>query len=230
MDESVGDKIKQAMEEIKNISPEFSEDWFSPEEGIEVTGPYKFTLPGEEGYEGYYHGQFQDGKRHGLGKCVTNEGSICYGFYKNDVPNGKFIRLRRNLNPKSEKDWHVEFYMGEMKEGLPDGAGKITYDDGQSYIGEYSHGRENGKGVKTYGDGNKYDGELKNGLFEGYGIFHWVNGKRYEGYWSQSKRHGKGVVYDPQNYPNLRFNCEFNMDAQVSIVKEEIAAEKPAEE
>ena len=44
-------------------------------------------------------------------------------------------------------------YVGEFKEGLPDGQGTLTYPDGRKYVGEFRGGQMNGTGKMTYPDG-----------------------------------------------------------------------------
>ena len=41
--------------------------------------------------------------------------------------------------------------------------GAITYSDGTLYVGEFKDGLPNGQGTFTYGNGKQYEGGLKNG-------------------------------------------------------------------
>ena len=54
-------------------------------------------------------------------------------------------------------------YIGEIKNGKPNGTGTITSPDGKKYVGEFKDGKEHGKGTYTYPDGVKYEGEWKDG-------------------------------------------------------------------
>ena len=49
--------------------------------------------------------------------------------------------------------------------------------DGRKYIGEYKDGMPDGEGTKTWPDGRKYIGEYKDGLFHGFGSATRNNGK-----------------------------------------------------
>ena len=50
--------------------------------------------------------------------------------------------------------------------------GAYTHPDGEEYVGEFRDGKPNGQGTHTYSDGRKYIGEWRNGNFNGQGIFH----------------------------------------------------------
>ena len=54
-------------------------------------------------------------------------------------------------------------YIGEIKNGKPNGTGTITSPDGKKYVGVFKDGKEHGKGTYTYPDGVKYEGEWKDG-------------------------------------------------------------------
>jgi outer membrane lipoprotein-sorting protein len=47
----------------------------------------------------------------------------------------------------------VDTYTGEFKNGLPDGKGKYTYENGNVYNGYFTEGLKNGKGVFTFSIG-----------------------------------------------------------------------------
>ena len=54
-------------------------------------------------------------------------------------------------------------YIGEIKNGKPNGQGTYTFPDGKKYEGKFKDGKEHGKGTYTYPDGVKYEGEWKEG-------------------------------------------------------------------
>ena len=54
-------------------------------------------------------------------------------------------------------------YVGEFKDGYPNGKGKRSSPDGRNYVGEWKDGREHGQGTFTWADGKKYEGEWKDG-------------------------------------------------------------------
>ena len=69
-----------------------------------------------------------------------------------------------------------------------------TFKSGDNYVGEWKNGKPNGKGTYTYDNGEIYEGDHKNGLRNGSGIYTFLNGN---GYWSgefkDGKLHGKGI-------------------------------------
>lgn len=54
-------------------------------------------------------------------------------------------------------------YIGEVKNGKPEGQGAITYADGGKYVGEWAEGKREGQGTYTYAQGDTVTGEWKNG-------------------------------------------------------------------
>lgn len=110
-------------------------------------------------------------------------------------------------------------YEGQMKEGLPQGAGKVTFEDGSVYEGNWSHGEYHGQGklsssTFSYEGGFKdslfdgegkltlvgvgeYEGMFSRGKFSGYGIFRWIKGKIYRGHWRDNHMHLKGMLVWP---------------------------------
>ena len=80
--------------------------------------------------------------------------------------NGKFKWFENGDEDKDRK------YVGEIKNGKPNGLGTITYPDGFKYLGKYN------------------DGKLKNV----WKIFTFPNGRKYVGEWKDGKRNGQGTI------------------------------------
>ena len=78
-------------------------------------------------------------------------------------------------------------YVGEFKDGKPNGQGTMTLPDGTKYTGEWKGGKPNGQGTEITTDGSKFVGEFKddrflNGTFydkDGNIIGKWVNGVKH---------------------------------------------------
>ena len=85
-------------------------------------------------------------------------------------------------------------YIGEEKDGLPNGMGKMIYADGDIYEGSYVNGKKEGKGTYFYADKSVYEGEYVNGREEGKGKHTYVNGNVYEGDYVNGKREGVGKL------------------------------------
>ena len=86
---------------------------------------------------------------------------------------------------------------------------ELQLDDGSKYIGQVKNGVPEGKGIRYVYNGNIYEGDFKNGKMEGKGIYYWIDGERYDGEYRNNKREGKGIDY----YSNGdRFEGDFRND------------------
>jgi len=56
-------------------------------------------------------------------------------------------------------------YVGETKNGLPDGEGTHTFPNGDKYIGEFWNGKKHGHGTIYWTNGNKVVGEFQNNQY-----------------------------------------------------------------
>ena len=56
-------------------------------------------------------------------------------------------------------------YVGESKNGEPNGQGTMTLPDGTKYFGEWKDGKPNGQGTEITTDGSKFVGEFKDDSF-----------------------------------------------------------------
>ena len=87
-------------------------------------------------------------------------------------------------------------YVGELKDGFPNGQGTYTYGkgelEGHKYVGEYKDDKRHGQGTYTFGkgpnEGDKYVGEYKDDLMHGQGNYTWPDGHKYVGEWEDNKR------------------------------------------
>jgi hypothetical protein len=74
-----------------------------------------------------------------------------------------------------------EKYVGEVRDGQPNGQGTLTWPNGEKYIGEWRDGQRNGQGTFTWPDGAKYVGEFRNDRKHGQGMHTFANGRKYVG-------------------------------------------------
>jgi len=58
-----------------------------------------------------------------------------------------------------------QIYVGEWKDGKPEGVGVKTWPDGRIYDGKWLAGRPCGEGIKTYKDGSQRRGKWEDGNF-----------------------------------------------------------------
>jgi hypothetical protein len=139
---------------------------------------------------------------------------------------GKGVLYRRLVNGKwgwyksVEENMDIGKYEGEIENGVPNGQGTGTYNNGNKFVGEWKDGRKNGQGSWSYSNGDKYVGELKDGKRTGQGTFTWSdggkyvggnkdgemdgqgthtwsNGNKYVGKWKNGKQHGQGTFTQP---------------------------------
>ena len=101
-------------------------------------------------------------------------------------------------------DFENGYYIGELKNGIRNGEGEMTFKNGDIYSGYYKNGKRNGKGKFYYKSGEYkgdiYEGDYKNGECEGKGIYYFNRddehkGDRYEGNFKNEKSNGKGIYY-----------------------------------
>jgi hypothetical protein len=78
-------------------------------------------------------------------------------------------------------------YVGEFRDGKPNGLGTLTYRHHGEYIGEFRDSWPSGRGTYSYPDGRRYVGEWRNGDFNGRGVRTYPDGRREEGEWSGGK-------------------------------------------
>ena len=84
-------------------------------------------------------------------------------------------------------------YVGEFKDGKPNGQGTYTYANGNKYVGEYKDGKPNGQGTFNYAYA-KYVGGVKDDKADGQGTFNHANGDKYTGAYVNDKRNGQGTL------------------------------------
>ena len=77
---------------------------------------------------------------------------------------------------------------------------KIRQADGSVYEGELKDGMFNGKGILSYPNGDRYEGTFINGLLNGTGSFLGRHGATYQGGFSNGEYSGTGVFIDAHRY------------------------------
>ena len=60
-------------------------------------------------------------------------------------------------------------------------------DSDGKYVGEIKNGKPNGQGTYTFPDGKKYEGKFKDGEFHGQGTFTSKDGGKFVGEWKDDK-------------------------------------------
>ncbi|MDQ0896291.1 MULTISPECIES: stalk domain-containing protein [unclassified Paenibacillus] len=85
-------------------------------------------------------------------------------------------------------------YVGDKKNGNPNGLGVIIWNNGHQYSGSWLDGYRSGKGKYTWPNGEIYDGEWVKGLKQGFGNHKDAFGNIYEGQFSNDLANGKGLL------------------------------------
>ena len=123
---------------------------------------------------------------------------INYNINKNKdlYLNKKKIDLSNSIDPNL---WR---YVGEIKDFLPNGKGKITSSD-YDYDGDFINGKANGKGKENnkgiWGLGH-YEGDFMDNVRDGKGTFNFYDGSKYIGNWKKDYRDGKGTYIWPDGF------------------------------
>ncbi|MBL1276381.1 MAG: hypothetical protein COB30_009855 [Ectothiorhodospiraceae bacterium] len=98
-------------------------------------------------------------------------------------------------------------YEGPIASGLFQGAGKLTWRNGNVYEGAFDKGRMSGVAKLTSNTGDVYEGEFLNGLEQGIGKWNGSNGEYYTGEFLNGLFHGKGeyLTFDGDLYQSNFF-------------------------
>ncbi len=138
----------------------------------------------------------------------------CKNYLLNGNYIGKYVNgewVEEDVEEDNEQKWGVLFhnnwgwfvsgdtdkdgkYLGEIKNGIPNGQGTYTKPDGSNYVGEFKDGKEHGQGTVTSPDGLKYVGGYKDGKKNGQGTGTWFDGSEYVGEYNNGYEHGQGTL------------------------------------
>jgi hypothetical protein len=88
-------------------------------------------------------------------------------------------------------------YYGDWANGVRQGQGVFTHQNGQAYEGAWRDDKKHGLGRVTWLNGESYDGQWMNDVIEGEGTYTFVNGEVYRGSFKDYLRHGEGVQTFP---------------------------------
>lgn len=103
-----------------------------------------------------YVGEWIDGKREGKGTCYSHDGDVIYsGLFSENYPVSPYPTPRPDQTRYfSDTNTQDEYYIGEMRNGKPDGFGMFLTNEGTLAIGKVTAGRCTGVGLLLAGDGN----------------------------------------------------------------------------
>ena len=86
-------------------------------------------------------------------------------------------------------------WTGACQNGYAEGAGTLTWSNGDVLQGTLRAGRAEGIVVERGSNGNRYEGEVHAGVANGKGKYYWANGDWYEGDFKEGHRDGVGTQY-----------------------------------
>ena len=125
-----------------------------PYKGFNLTDKREFTnCDAIEGglYEGYVNSITL--QRDGQGLVIWNDNSIYDGWWYNDQPHGKGIKVFSN----------GDCYYGEFRHGKMTGKGSYHKEDDSKYEGEWLDNLQHGEGTQTWIDQHSYTGQWSKG-------------------------------------------------------------------
>ena len=157
--------------------------------------------------DGVYSGYMVNGKRHGKGTFILNNGDVYEGDFSEDLfhGHGKYTKIdgsfyegeffNGNMHGKGKITYADQcVYEGDFYDGKHHGQGKFIHYNGGFYEGEYCFGKWNGKGRMSYPDGKIYEGDFCDGKIQGYGKMFFPNSGEYTGEFKDGRFHGKGEL------------------------------------
>jgi len=176
------DKVQPKYEgEVSNGAPEgFGVLSYPFSYGKSVVGEWKI---GKEWYTEHYN---KEGTL--LGKYVKGEWILKWGVLFNHNKKDGIEGWNEDGDEKKDRK-----YVGDIKNGIPNGKGTETSHEGEKYEGEWKDGKKEGQGKFIQVDGSKYVGEWINGERNGYGTLTSSNGTKYVGKWKDGKKNGQGI-------------------------------------
>jgi hypothetical protein len=98
-----------------------------------------------------------------------------------------------NLHGRGEYVSKAFKYEGDFNDGLKQGRGVYTWENGDRYEGNFAEDRPDGRGRYQFANGDAYEGEVKAGVIVGRGSYATKGGDVFDGSFAGGKPHGVGV-------------------------------------
>ncbi|MCD8215485.1 MAG: hypothetical protein LUC97_07595 [Clostridiales bacterium] len=138
-----------------------------------------------------YVGRFSNSKKDGYGTLYDETGEVIYdGQWEND----NFI------SGIGVKYYSSAVYVGDLDNGIPNGEGTMTWDDGTVYEGQWVDGDMCGQGKVVCSEENEdysgmeFEGEFSDDCPDGEGTLKYPNGDVYVGEVVHFLKQGKGTM------------------------------------
>jgi hypothetical protein len=137
--------------------------------------------------DGYYTGEQLNGKPHGKGMYVFNNGN----WWDGNFVQGKLHGFGKQYYADAKR-----LDSGEYSHGMRVGKGKMQWESGDWYEGEWNDDGSHGQGQQYIAQYGRTDiGHFHNGKRKGRGRMQWDDGDWYEGEWNENGAHGQGQQY-----------------------------------
>mmetsp|Transcript_16443 Transcript_16443/g.31154 ORF Transcript_16443/g.31154 Transcript_16443/m.31154 type:complete len:494 (+) Transcript_16443:1452-2933(+) len=161
-----------------------------------------------------FEGEFNHGKRHGIGTLEEKNGYRWEGYFECDKFHGPGT-LRKANGEVLKGTWKngklhcekgsISYANGDKYEGvihygkIHGGMGHFTYKCGGTYTGQFHLGIKHGIGTRHFYDKTKYCGEFDSGKLSGIGAITYKNELdqkiKYSGGWKDGLYHGEGELF-----------------------------------
>ena len=109
---------------------------------------------------------------------------------------GRLVWLARGA-PAYDRDAIFSDYEGEVRDGRPEGRGRIRLKSGLVYDGTWRDGVMTGYGVLRFATGDRYSGAVRDGAPNGRGRYAALDGTIFEGGFVSGVRDGEGTLTLP---------------------------------
>lgn len=110
-------------------------------------------------------------------KASTKALQLKLGVLKNN-----YVKLVDKSNGKITRKIADGSYFGEVNtEGLMEGVGQATWDNGSKYLGSWAEGKMSGTGKYIFASGSYYEGSFLKDAFSGEGVYVTKEGEKYKG-------------------------------------------------
>ncbi|CAM9285457.1 unnamed protein product [Phaeothamnion confervicola] len=144
----------------------------------------------------FYHGQWCEGKKHGMGVELTPGGAFYGAFDAGQRRGGGEMHYANGDHTKATFSTKLRFpQAGDLSDnpyaaGVPDGPVEIVFGDGGVYTGQMTAGRITGKGSFRSALGCCASGDFKDGRLHGDGKDIDARGRVRAGDWQDGQLHG----------------------------------------
>ena len=110
----------------------------------------------------YFVGRFTSDQKNGEGSCYDKYGNLIYnGSFINNKPVGTYPMTGYDNYKFECIEYGDGYYVGETRNGVPEGKGFYIWDDGDLFYGGWVNGLRDGAGIMMM-----YDGAISNGTWK----------------------------------------------------------------